>query len=377
MKSFANSVTFKSGNINDWTFYILSPSKQNETSKNYNMPIGVVKGFTFKYKGVDLTFKRTVTSDEFLNEFGTVIDGKYYKYVKSDFLSKTFWEENGPIILNLASLSVALLGPATWPLLLTSAGLDLIAAKMQYEQGDKVGAELSVLLSLTPFLSKFGIKVPKADADNLSKKFINAKTTSDVDLIISNLSKPELNTLKSLRELGDINKITSMVNDPQVKSAIELSAQKSKGLAKVALQKGVTELGLGAGIVIYKFNDLKAQEIENLNRSQVFNKVKKSVLESTNLKSFMTDEEKQMVTEDISQIISLDSMVEKMIQQSDIIRRAYDKSIKKSTNDILIKQKNTIDDIDKKIKFLEEQNNKLKELGDSKLSDEEKNQLTN
>ena len=91
---------------------------------------------------------------------------------------------------------------------------------MQYEQGDKVGAELSVLLSLTPFLSKFGIKVPKADADNLSKKFINAKTTSDVDLIISNLSKPELNTLKSLRELGDINKITSMVNDPQVKSAI-------------------------------------------------------------------------------------------------------------------------------------------------------------
>ena len=55
-------------------------------------------------------------------------------------------------------------------------------------------------------------------------------------------------------------------------------------------------------------------------------------------------------------------MVEKMIQQSDIIRRAYDKSIKKSTNDILIKQKNTIDDIDKKIKFLEEQNNKLKEL---------------
>ena len=91
----------------------------------------------------------------------------------------------------------------------------------------------------------------------------------------------------------------------------------------------------------------------------------------------MTDEEKQMVTEDISQIISLDSMVEKMIQQSDIIRRAYDKSIKKSTNDILIKQKNTIDDIDKKIKFLEEQNNKLKELGDSKLSDEEKNQLTN
>ena len=377
LKSFANSVTFKSGNINDWTFYILSPSKQNETSKNYNMPIGVVKGFTFKYKGVDLTFKRTVTSDEFLNEFGTVIDGKYYKYVKSDFLSKTFWEENGPIILNLASLSVALLGPATWPLLLTSAGLDLIAAKMQYEQGDKVGAELSVLLSLTPFLSKFGIKVPKADADNLSKKFINAKTTSDVDLIISNLSKPELNTLKSLRELGDINKITSMVNDPQVKSAIELSAQKSKGLAKVALQKGVTELGLGAGIVIYKFNDLKAQEIENLNRSQVFNKVKKGVLESTNLKSFMTDEEKQMVTEDISQIISLDSMVEKMIQQSDIIRRAYDKSIKKSTNDILIKQKNTIDDIDKKIKFLEEQNNKLKELGDSKLSDEEKNQLTN
>ena len=91
----------------------------------------------------------------------------------------------------------------------------------------------------------------------------------------------------------------------------------------------------------------------------------------------MTDEEKQTISEDISEILPLNSMIEKMIQQSDIIRRSYDKSIKKSTNDILIKQKNTIDDIDKQIKFLEEQNNKLKELGDSKLSEEEKNQLTN
>jgi hypothetical protein len=374
VKLFSNSVTFKNGSLNDWTFFIISGNKYQ---KDYVMPISKVKGFSFNYKSVDLTFKRTVTSDEFLNEFGTIIDGKYYKYVKSDFLSKTFWEENGPIILNLASLSVAVLGPATWPLLLISAGLDLAAAKIQYEQGDKVGAELSVLLSLTPFLGKFGIKVPKSDADNLAKKFINAKTTSDVDLIISNLSKTELSTLKSLRELGDINKITSMVNDPQVKSAIKLSTQKSKGLAKVALQKGATELGLGAGIVIYKFNDLKAQEIENLKRSQVFNKIKEGILESTNLKSFMTDEEKQTISEDISEILPLNSMIEKMIQQSDIIRRSYDKSIKKSTNDILIKQKNTIDDIDKQIKFLEEQNNKLKELGDSKLSEEEKNQLTN
>jgi hypothetical protein len=374
LNSFKQSVTFKNSTIDDWSSFILFGNKYQ---KQYVMPFDKVKGFTFESGNGVFTFKRTVTKDEFLNEFGTIINGKYYKYVKSDFLGKTFWEENGPLILNLASIAVALLGPATWPLLLTSAGLDLTAAKMQYEQGDIEGANLSALLSLTPFLGKFGIKVPKADADNLSKKFINAKTTSDVDLIILNLSKPELNTLKSLRELGDINKLTSMVNDPQVKSAIKSSAKKSKGIATASLEKGVVELGVGGGIFFYKLSDLKIQEIENLKRSQVFNKIKGGILESTNLKSFMTDEEKQTISEDISEILPLNSMIEKMIQQSDIIRRSFDKSIKKSTNDILIKQKNTIDDIDKQIKFLEEQNNKLKELGDSKLSEEEKNQLTN
>ena len=60
-ESFKNSVTFKSGGINDWMFYISNNSQQNKLSKEYNMPIGKVKGFTFNYKGVDLTFKRTVT----------------------------------------------------------------------------------------------------------------------------------------------------------------------------------------------------------------------------------------------------------------------------------------------------------------------------
>ena len=80
LTSFLNSFTFKDGSSDDWVEFFTLPG--NKYQKEYVMPIGKVKGFTFKYKGVDLTFKRTATSDEFLNEFGTVIDGKYYKYVK-------------------------------------------------------------------------------------------------------------------------------------------------------------------------------------------------------------------------------------------------------------------------------------------------------
>jgi hypothetical protein len=269
LKSFANSVTFKSGNINDWAVYITTPSKQNETSKNYNMPIGVVKGFTFKYRGVDLTFKRTVTSDEFLNEFGTILNGNYVKYVTSDYLIPSFWKDWGPTILNMASVAVAVLGPATLPLLLTSAGLDVAAANLQYKEGDIEGAKLSALLALTPFLGKFAISVPKSEATALARKFIGANNKTDIENIVRTLSDTELKTLQSLQELGDIKNVQKMVSDPEVKLAINKEAKNIKGVSSKTLQRTGIELSSAGLALASKWKDITEQELSNMTRKEL------------------------------------------------------------------------------------------------------------
>ena len=266
LKSFSNSVTFKDGASNDWSMFILTGNKYQ---KDYGMPIGKVKGFSFNYKGVDFTFKRTVTSDEFLNEFGTILNGNYVKYVMSDFLKPSFWKEWGPTILNMASIAVAVLGPATWPLLLTSAGLDVAAANLQYKEGDVEGAKLSALLALTPFLGKFAISVPKSEADALARKFIGANSKSDIDQIINGLSQKELKTLQSLQELGNIKNVQKMVSDPEVKLAINKEAKNIKGVSAKTLQRTGIELSSAGLALASKWKDITEQELSNMTRKEL------------------------------------------------------------------------------------------------------------
>ena len=266
LKLFSNSVTFKDGASNDWSMFILTGNKYQ---KDYGMPIGKVKGFSFNYKGVDFTFKRTVTSDEFLNEFGTILNGNYVKYVMSDFLKPSFWKEWGPTILNMASIAVAVLGPATWPLLLTSAGLDVAAANLQYKEGDVEGAKLSALLALTPFLGKFAISVPKSEADALARKFIGANSKSDIDQIINGLSQKELKTLQSLQELGDIKNVQKMVSDPEIKLAINKEAKKIKGISAKTLQRTGIELSSAGFALASKWKDITEQELSNMTRKEL------------------------------------------------------------------------------------------------------------
>lgn len=328
-ESFKNSVTFKSGGINDWMFYISNNSQQNKLSKEYNMPIGKVKGFTFNYKGVDLTFKRTVTSNEFLNEFGTILNGNYVPYRKSDYLAPTFWEKNGPTILNIASIAVAVLGLATWPLLLASAGLDLGAAKMQYEQGDVEGAKLSALLALTPFLGKFAIKVPKTQADALARKFVNATTKQDVDLIVSQLSKDELNTLKSLRELGDINQIKKMVNDPEVKKAISDAAKQSSGIAKTAMVKAGLEISTVGAAIFTNWSNIMEEELSNMSRKELLRQTilaASEFVQSPQEKQELIGIAKNISEEKISAIITkLESVIKSQrIQKEEDFTKIFD-----------------------------------------------------
>lgn len=364
-ESFKNSVTLK-GFKNDSELRLTWLGLDDRIIKP-----GGISGFEFKYDNKYFTFKRTFTPNGFLNEFGMIINGQYLPYVKSDFLNlQGFWQENGPMILNLSSIAVAVLGPATWPLLLASAGFDLAAAQMQYEQGDVEGAKLSALLSLTPFLGKFAIKVPKTQADALARKFVNARTEQDVSRIVNSLSQEEINTLKSLRELGDINKVKKMVNDPEVKSAINKAAKESKGIATKSLEKGTYELTTGIGLFFNKLPNLQRQELESLNRKEVINKVINTIVKSTNINKFISEDETVELKKQISTILPIDEFIKECKRKTEIIRKAKQKALEEKNQEILNQSEQTINELEKFIGFLESQPEKL-QSGEIKLSNNE------
>ena len=296
LKSFANSVTFKSGNINDWAVYISTPSKQYETSKSYNMPIGVVKGFTFKYRSVDFIFKRSVSSDSFLNEFGTNYNGKYLVYNKLDYLQPTFWEEYGSNILLGASVALMFLGPETWPLILSQTGLDVASAKLELENGNNEGAKLALLLGLVPFLGKLAIKVPTSEINNLAQQFVNARTKQQVDAVVASLSKTELKTLKSLYEIGDINKLKSSLNSlgnnqKEVIQTIKKQAKNVTGLAPAQI-KQIGLMGVGSlAAFASMWSKITEEELAKMTNREL---LRQYIIISSQVVDVTEDEKKQL-----------------------------------------------------------------------------------
>ena len=333
LTSFLNSFTFKDSSSDDWVeFFMLTGNKYQ---KKYVMPIGKVKGFTFKYKGVDLTFKRTATSDEFLNEFGTVIDGKYYKYVKSNFLGKTDWEDFGPALLNVGSIVLALF-PATWPLLLASAGMDLYAAKMLYEQGETEGAKISVLLALTPFIGKLGIKVSPLASKNLINKFANAVTSDDVNKVVLNLSKEELSTLKSLRELGNLkSEVKTLAASKEVTDAINSAAKKAPGLGKTAIKKGALELSLAGSVLYTQWDNLKEEILAGMTNKELLNQLilaTASMVDNETQKKEFDNLSKQVDTVVMSQVVS--DLKKLIAEAKQTIKDDENKKLKEADKDI-------------------------------------------
>ena len=333
LTSFLNSFTFKDGSSDDWVEFFTLPG--NKYQKEYVMPIGKVKGFTFKYKGVDLTFKRTATSDEFLNEFGTVIDGKYYKYVKSNFLGKTDWEDFGPSLLNVGSIVLALF-PATWPLLLVSAGMDLYAANMLYEQGETEGAKVSVLLSLTPFIGKLGIKVSPLVSKNLINKFANAVTSDDVNRVVLNLSKEELSTLKSLRELGNLkSEVKTLAASKEVTDAINTAAKKAPGLGKTAIKKGALELSLAGSVLYTQWDNLKEEILAGMTNKELLNQLilaTASMVDNETQKKEFDNLSKQVDTVVMSQVVS--DLKKLIAEAKQTIKDDENKKLKEADKDI-------------------------------------------
>ena len=230
----------------------------------------IVKSFTIPTrKGVDITFKQVVDNRD-NSGFGALDgDGYLVYYDKWSFFNKTDWEDLGPTLLNVGSIVLALF-PHTWPLLLLSAGMDLYAAKMQYEQGETEGAKISALLALTPFIGKLGIKVSPSASKNLINKFANAVTSDDVNNVVLTLSKEELSTLKSLRELGNLkSEVKALAASKEVKDAINTSAKNAPGLGKTAIKKGALELSLAGSVLYTQWGNLKEEILAEMTNKQL------------------------------------------------------------------------------------------------------------
>ena len=273
------------------------------SSKPQFFGASIVKSFTIPTrKGVDITFKQVVDNRDY-SGFGALDgDGYLVYYDKWLFFNKTDWEDLGPTLLNVGSIVLALF-PATWPYLLVSAGMDLYAAKMQYEQGETEGAKISALLALTPFIGKLGIKVSPSASKNLINKFANAVTSDDVNNVVLTLSKEELSTLKSLRELGNLkSEVKALAASKEVKDAINTSAKKAPGLGKTAIKKGVLELSLVTAIMASSWNDMTKELEENANKVQVLNNlftnISKSNIFSEQQKEILKKQYTENYTED-------------------------------------------------------------------------------
>ena len=273
------------------------------SSKPQFFGASIVKSFTIPTrKGVDITFKQVVDNRDY-SGFGALDgDGYLVYYDKWSFFNKTDWEDLGPTLLNVGSIVLALF-PQTWPLLLLSAGMDLYAAKMQYEQGETEGAKISALLALTPFIGKLGIKVSPSASKNLINKFANAVTSDDVNNVVLTLSKEELSTLKSLRELGNLkSEVKALAASKEVKDAINTAAKKAPGLGKTAIKKGVLELSLVTAIMASSWNDMTKELEENANKVQVLNNlftnISKSNIFSEQQKEILKKQYTENYTED-------------------------------------------------------------------------------
>jgi hypothetical protein len=102
---------------------------------------------------------------------------------------KSFTEKYLPILIQIASAIISLIPGIGWIGLMVVIGLDLTAAGIQLYYGDTIGASLSVLLSLVPFIGalKSISKYPSSVYNNLAKKFANATSEDEVIRIFAGL----------------------------------------------------------------------------------------------------------------------------------------------------------------------------------------------
>ena len=314
-------------------------------------------------------------------------EGKLIPYNENDYRNSTFWENNGATLLNVGSLVISVLFPATWPYLLASATLDLAAAKIQYEQGETEGAKMSVLLSLTPFIPKLALKVPSIMTKNLINKFKGAVTADDVSKVVLKLSQEELKALGALKEYGDLNKLKKEINYVEANNAINKVAKQAPSLVP-ALKKASIELSI-VGVTFMSMISNVIGEIKNnnLTRLETINSYLKTITNNVNLDAFpsLTEEDKKELKTTISETISINEIIEKVKKKQEAIQKMNLDISTKNLNEQLIWLESETKATDADIKILSDSLNNVTEINKSivddkqnpneKLSNEEKNKL--
>jgi hypothetical protein len=314
-------------------------------------------------------------------------EGKLIPYNENDYRNSTFWENNGATLLNLGSLVIAVLFPATWPYLLASATLDLAAAKIQYEQGETEGAKMSVLLSLTPFIPKLALKVPSIMTKNLINKFKGAVTADDVSKVVLKLSQEELKALGALKEYGDLNKLKREINYVEANNAIKKVAKQAPSLVP-ALKKASIELSI-VGVTFKSMISNVIGEIKNnnLTRLETINSYLKTITNNVNLDAFpsLTEEDKKELKTTISETIPINEIIEMVKKKQEAIQKMNLDISTKNLNEQLIWLESETKATDADIKILSDSLNNVTEINKSivddkqnpneKLSNEEKIKL--
>ena len=101
-----------------------------------------------------------------------------------------------------------------------------------------------------------------------------AKAKSTVEVMdfsnMKNLSKEELSTLKSLRELGNLkSEVKALAASKEVKDAINTSAKNAPGLGKTAIKKGALELSLAGSVLYTQWGNLKEEILAEMTNKQL------------------------------------------------------------------------------------------------------------
>lgn len=304
---------------------------------------GKVKQFTLPPPYDKFIWKKRFfinTDDEYevSEEYYTIVDNKLTEYKQFAFRDLTWIESWGPLALNGLSIILSWIGSEFPPAYFAAVGLDILAAKIQYDIGDNFGATISALLAFTPLVGITAGGLSKAKTLALAAKFQNAKTAAQVEKIILSLSDEEMRAIDFLKDKKNLDKITSSMKSSG-KIAIEKFAENNPLKGQIGKITTRSELIYALGLLIGTW-DLSAElEQDEKNRIQRLNDLF-TVLSQSNL---FTDEEKDILaTKEAENIVeeSLDELKRRVDTKKKVLQekqKQIEKEIEQSDNEESIK----------------------------------------
>ena len=167
---------------------------------------------------------------------------------------------------------------------------------------------------------------------------VKAKSTVEVmDFSnMKNLSKEELSTLKSLRELGNLkSEVKTLAASKEVTDAINTAAKKAPGLGKTAIKKGALELSLAGSVLYTQWDNLKEEILAGMTNKELLNQLilaTASMVDNETQKKEFDNLSKQVDTVVMSQVVS--DLKKLIAEAKQTIKDDENKKLKEADKDI-------------------------------------------